>query len=91
MTTGLVLSVSHREAGPSAARTTRAVWDSCQITLKRQLSSSVTPLGGDRVRLELTPGLGPQAHRRVLGCLEDRKFERVQVDVVSSALATTRG
>jgi hypothetical protein len=90
MTTALVLSVTHREAGPSAVRTTEALWAACQSTLRRQLDARVAPLSGDRVRLELTPGLGPHVHRRIVGCLEDVTFERVQVDVVSSTLATTR-
>ncbi|HZB71945.1 MAG TPA: hypothetical protein VE395_07400 [Acidimicrobiales bacterium] len=89
--TTLVLSVSHREAGPSAVGTTEALWAACQSTLRRQLKVDVVPLKDGRVSLALTPGLGPHVHRRVVGCLEDVTFERVQVDVVSSALATTRG
>ena len=83
-TTALVLSVSHREAGPSAVRTTEALWAACQSTLRRQLSARVAGLGADRVSLEVTPGLGEHAQRRILGCLEDATFDRVQVDVVSS-------
>jgi hypothetical protein len=90
MTSELVLSVSHRDGGPSALATTRALWGYCQSTLTRQMSSSVTPLGADRTRLELTPGLGPQVHRRVLGCLEDLTVQRVRAQVVSSKLTATR-
>jgi hypothetical protein len=87
LTTELVLAVRHREAGPSAVRTTEALWATCQSTLRRTLSGRVADLGADRVRLDVTPGLGEHAQRRILGCLEDATFERVQVDVVSS---TTR-
>jgi hypothetical protein len=87
MTTDLVLSVSHREAGRSALETTEALWAACQSTLRRSLSSRLVALGSGQVRLEVTPGLGEHASRRVVGCLEDATFERVQADVVSS---TTR-
>ncbi len=89
MTTSLVLAVSHREAGPSAVRTTEALWAACQSTLRRQLSARVADLGADRVSLALTPGLGEHAQRRILGCLEDATFDRVQVDVVSSTTGPT--
>jgi hypothetical protein len=86
-TTDLVLSVRHREAGASAEETADVVWDACRATFRRTLSGSPEHLGGGRFLLAVTPGLGDHAQRRLLGCLEDATFERVQVDVVSS---TTR-
>ena len=84
MTTAMVLAVSHRESGPSAVRTTEALWAACQSTLRNPPVARFAALGADRVGLEVTPGLGEHAQRRILGCLEDATFDRVQVDVVSS-------
>jgi hypothetical protein len=84
MTTAMVVSVSQRQAGRSALETTEALWTTCQSTLRRALNAHLTDLGDGRIRLEVTPGLGEHAQRRVVGCLEDATFDRVQADVVSS-------
>jgi hypothetical protein len=84
LTTSLVLSVSHREAGRKAVETTEALWTTCT---RRPLTREPERLGPDRVRLDVTPGLGEHAQRRIVGCLEDATFDGVQADVVSS---TTR-
>jgi hypothetical protein len=86
-TTDLVLSVRLREPGMSAVDTAETVWDTCRATFRRTLSGTPEALGGGRFLLAVTPGLGEHAQRRILGCLEDASFDRVQVDVVSS---TTR-
>jgi hypothetical protein len=84
MTTALVLSVSHRDTGRSAEETAEALWTTCKSTLRRQLSGQPVPVGPDRFRLEVTPGLGDLAQRRIVGCLEDATLDGVQADVVSS-------
>jgi hypothetical protein len=89
LTTSLVVAVRHREAGRSALETTEALWTTCQSTFRRALSGRLVDLGGNRVRLEVTPGLGEHAQRQFLGCLEDATFDRVQADVVSSTTGPT--
>jgi hypothetical protein len=84
VTTELVLSVHQRDADRSAVDTADALWHACRARLRRTLSGVVDGLGGGRVLLAVTPGLGDHAQRRILGCLEDATFDRVQVDVVSS-------
>jgi hypothetical protein len=87
MTTDLELSVRHREAGGSVEATADELFAACRATFQRTLSGSVRELGGGRVLLGVTPGLGPQAQRRMEGCLEDLTFDGVLGGVVSS---TTR-
>jgi hypothetical protein len=90
MTTSLVLSVSHREAGRTAAETAEALWTTCRSTLRRELTVWLDP-DGAQPRLDITPGLGDHAQRRVVGCLEDATFDGVQADVVSSTTGPSAG
>lgn len=89
-TTALVLSITHRGVGRDAAETTEGLWQTCRSRFRRPMTAEEPrSLGGNRVLLEVTPGLGDEAERQFLGCLEDATFDRVQAHVLSSTTGPT--
>jgi hypothetical protein len=86
-TTAIVLEITHRDTGSDAVEATNRLWEACRSTFERTMNlegEEPVALGGNRVRLEVTPGLGKGAYREFRGCLADLTVDRVQADVLSS-------
>jgi hypothetical protein len=86
-TTAFVLEITHRNSGSDTVEATNRLWEACRSTFERTMNlegEEPVALGGNRVGLEVTPGLGKGAYREFRGCLQDLRVDRVQADVVSS-------
>jgi hypothetical protein len=79
----LVLEITHRSSGDTL-RATTGLWETCRGRFKRPMEGTVHPPRGNRVILEVTPGLGEEAQEKFEGCLRDLTVDHVQADVVSS-------
>lgn len=80
--TVIELQMSTRD-GSSAFDAARALWVACGGD-----AEDVTPVGDhqpDRYLAEAEPAMGPNAMRKVRGCLEDLTLDRILADVVSVA------
>jgi hypothetical protein len=59
-------------------------WELCRETSRlRVTSSGMVPLDGDRFAIVVQPGLGENATKRLLGCLQDTTVDYAQISVVS--------
>lgn len=75
----------HRTARPAAA-TADALWNACRSTLGSLPVTAEVLAGGEAAAtLVLRPGLGRLGLRRLTGCLNDARVDRVQASVVHTA------
>jgi hypothetical protein len=83
--TAIELRVDQRRPRP-AVEAAEALAVACRGTLHADSEvAAITSLGGDRVRLEVTPALSELRPRRVFGCLQDATLDLVQASVVAWA------
>lgn len=85
LTTTVDVEILRRNTGRSVADLAEAFWVACRTVLPKDVTATrIEHAGGNRARLELTPGLGEHARRRFFGCLQDATFDRVSAHVVAS-------
>ena len=71
------------EPGQTVAEMVEAVVLACRLEVASDVDGAIEPLGGDRFRLSLVPGLDESNRRQLRGCLEDWVVDHVRLDVVS--------
>jgi hypothetical protein len=81
--TTIVLSVDDRTESPSLD-TSSALWVACRSTLSRlHPPDAVVRPSGDRIALEVRPGIRRLETRRLTGCLSDATLTSVRAEVVA--------
>ena len=80
----LVLDISHRfNPRRSPMLAAEALFLSCRHTIGDRTTHLLTALPDRQVRLELDPGFGEHAGKKLMGCLSDARIDRMQARVVS--------
>lgn len=82
--TVIVLDLDQKRPEGSATMAAEALWFACRPRLggPPRPAMEMTAIGGDRVRLELRPGLGETTTRRFTGCLRDATLDLVRAEVL---------
>jgi hypothetical protein len=84
----IVLAVDTRGYQQPDEDAARNLWAACAGTMTHRLvaDSAFVPVGSGEVRFSVEPGLGPNARRKLVGCLEDTTLDRVKGNVQSVEL-----
>jgi hypothetical protein len=77
------MEITRRNPYRDPVRAAEALFISCRHTLGDQYQlSGARRVGGNDVELTISPGVGKHARRRLVGCLQDARFDRVSAHVV---------
>lgn len=84
----IVLSIDTRDYPQPPGDVAPNLWSACAGTTGHRLveDPGFVPVGEGEVRFSVEPGLGPNAERKLIGCLEDVTLDRVKGDVRSVEL-----
>jgi len=74
-TSRLTFAVENRD-GPAGIGEAQALWAVCHRTARSlDVTGPMASLGAGRYRLEVTPAVGHNARKRLVGCLEDMTLD----------------
>lgn len=77
-----LLYIELRDGGPEVMPVAESLWMSCRALSQSSEATAAFARGEPgSIVLTVAPALGPNAERRVVGCLEDATLDRVRVDV----------
>lgn len=87
----VVLAIDTRDYRQPVDAAAANLWGACAGIVRHRLDAAagfepVAGGDGDEVRFSVEPGLGRNAERKLVGCLEDATLDRVVGDVVSVRL-----
>jgi hypothetical protein len=82
--TEVALEARHRDRTETPLEVASALWVICRDQIPDEVDLVAARAGvGERVDLVVAPGIGPVGRRRLGGCLEDVRIDRVDADVLS--------
>jgi len=71
----LTMTIANRD-GPAGLAEAQALWAVCNRTARSlKLTAPVASLGGGAYRVDVTPAVGHNARKRLVGCLEDMTLD----------------
>jgi hypothetical protein len=80
----IVLRVDNRFTTRTPVRTAESLFMACRHTLSdRYRATAFLDAGGGHITFTISPSFGPQAARRLQGCLEDAVIDRISASVLS--------
>lgn len=82
--TSYAVSVQLRDGLAPDRSIVETLWLSCRGNVSGR-EATIEATGGGRFLVTLEPAVGPNDHRRFVGCLEDLRLDRIIVDVVEGS------